>query len=48
MSIKTSIFSLFDDRDYIFEFINQINLILFTHMINNKMIKILVRNDFDY
>ena len=48
MLIKTLTFFLSDDRDYIFEFINQVNLILFAYMINNKIIEILAKNDSDH
>ena len=48
MLIRILIFSLYNDYEYIFEFINQINLIFFIYIINNKMIDIFVKNNFDY
>ena len=47
MSIFISL-SLSNDRNYLFEFIKQFNVIFFAHIMNNRIITVLIKNDFDY
>ena len=40
--------SLLKDRNYFFESIKQFNVIFFTHIMNNRIIIILIKNNFDH
>ena len=46
--ISTSSLSLPDDRDYIFEPTKQVNVVLFSHMVDSRVTAILARNDSDH